>query len=100
MSPGSLTVYATTHSRLSVKSVHLLWTRDDWQSQSQVDFAAVGQEWDDLTWGWVFFWRAELPVSAGDLLRYKIFADWRMGAKSSRTIKAKRGSKRPNLLNG
>lgn len=74
VSPGSLTVYATTHSRLSVKSVHLLWTRDDWQSQSQVDFAAVGQEWDDLTWGWVFFWRAELPVSAGDLLRYKIFA--------------------------
>jgi hypothetical protein len=42
VTPGSLTVYATTHSRLSVKSVHLLWTRDDWQSQSQVDFAAVG----------------------------------------------------------
>lgn len=69
-----LTIAATSHSNLAVRSLFLRWTEDDWQSSQEMPFEAIKQTWDNLTWAWLRYWQISLPIAQDTILRYQIYA--------------------------
>jgi glycosidase len=72
---ADLTLTATTQSQQSFRSVHLVFTLDDWTTRQELDFEKGGLNWDTLTWGWLRTWKADLHLKEGDLLRYYVYAN-------------------------
>ncbi len=69
-----LTIEASSHSQLSVQSLHLVFTLDDWASREELEFEKADLKWDTLTWGWLQTWKVQLQVKESAVLRYYVYA--------------------------
>ncbi|HHX09220.1 MAG TPA: hypothetical protein GX730_07340 [Chloroflexi bacterium] len=65
---------SSTHSQLSVQSLTLEWSDDDWATRQELAFEKTELMWDTLTWGWLQNWQAQLQVQPEKLIRYYVKA--------------------------
>lgn len=76
-----LDIEATSHSKQSVSSLHLVFTLDDWATRQELEFEKVDLHWDTPTWGWLQTWKVQLQAKEGAILRYYIYASLSDGSK-------------------
>jgi glycosidase len=78
---ASLTVEASSHSKQSVSSLHLVFTLDDWATRQELEFEKADLHWNTLSWGWLQTWKVQLQSIEGAVLRYYIYANLSDGSK-------------------
>ena len=71
---ANLTFEASSHSRQTVCSLHIVYTLDDWATRQEVAFEKAGLQWDTITWGWVQTWQVLVQSKKGALMRYYVRA--------------------------
>ena len=76
-----LNIEATSHSKQSVSSLHLVFTLDDWATRQELEFEKVDLQWSTLSWGWLRTWQVQLQAKEGAVLRYYIYASLSDGSK-------------------
>ena len=76
-----LNIEATSHSKQSVSSLHLVFTLDDWATRQELEFEKADLQWDTLSWGWLQTWKLQLQAKEGAILRYYIYANLSDGSK-------------------
>lgn len=70
---ATLTIKASSHSKQSVSSLHLVFTLDDWATRQELDFEKADIHWNTLSWGWLQTWKVQLQVKEDTVLRYYIY---------------------------
>ncbi len=76
-----LNIEATSHSKQSVSSLHLVFTLDDWATRQALEFEKADLHWNTLSWGWLQTWKLQLQAKEGAILRYYIYANLSDGSK-------------------
>ncbi len=74
-----LAITASTHSQLSVQSLCLEWTDDEWATRHKLAFEKTDLVWDTLSWGWLQRWQAQLEAQPEKLIRYYVKAKLKNG---------------------
>lgn len=74
--------WVATSSDHHFQNVTAIYTTDDWQSSTTLDYNKTGTQWDTVAWTWQTHWQAQFPaLKTGQVLRYQVFGTLTSGKK-------------------
>ena len=66
--------WVATSSDHHFQKVTAIYTTDDWQNSTTLDYKKTGTQWDTVAWTWQTHWQAQFPaLKTGQVLRYQVF---------------------------